>query len=58
MAVRFLDEKLNALGKIGCLLTVFGSIIIIIHAPKDSEINSLYDFARKIETPGIKITEI
>jgi hypothetical protein len=48
MAVRFLDEKLNALSKMGCLLTVFGSIIIIIHAPKESEVNSLVDFAHKI----------
>ena len=55
MAVRFLDEKLNSLGKIGCLLTVCGSIIIIIHAPKDSEVNSLYDFARKIGAPGINL---
>ncbi|CAF2943381.1 unnamed protein product [Rotaria sp. Silwood2] len=52
MAVRFLDEKLNILGKIGCLLTVFGSVIIIIHAPKDSEVNSLFDFSRKIGTAG------
>jgi hypothetical protein len=58
MSVRFLDEKLNALGKIGCLLTVFGSIIIIIHAPKDSEVNSLYDFARKIGASGMKILNI
>jgi hypothetical protein len=55
MSVRFLGEKLNALGKIGCLLTIFGSIIIIIHAPKDSEVNSLHDFARKIGAPGIKL---
>lgn len=51
MAVRFLDEKLNRLGKIGCLLTVCGSIVIIIHAPKDSEVNSLSDFARKLTAP-------
>lgn len=52
MSVRFLDEKLTILGKIGCLLTVFGSIIIVIHAPKESEINSLLDFARKLTAPG------
>lgn len=52
MAVRFLDEKLNRLGKIGCLLTVCGSIVIIIHAPKDSEVNSLSDFALKVAAPG------
>ncbi|CAF1070830.1 unnamed protein product [Rotaria sordida] len=50
MAVRFLDEKFNTLGKIGCFLTIFGSVIIIIYAPKDSEVNSLVDFSRKIGT--------
>ena len=53
MAVYFLDEKLNRLGKIGCLLTICGSIVIIIHAPKESEVNSLSDFARKIGAPGM-----
>ncbi len=52
LAVRFLGEKLNLLGKIGCLLTICGSVIIVIHAPKDNEVNSLLDFARKIGTPG------
>ena len=52
MSVRFLGEKLNILGKIGCLLTVCGSIILIIHAPRESEVNSLHDFARKIGTSG------
>ena len=52
MAVRFLGEKLNIWGKIGCLLTIFGSIIIIIHSPKESEVHSLNDFARKIGTSG------
>ncbi|CAF1642093.1 unnamed protein product [Adineta ricciae] len=50
LAVRFLGEKLNIFGKIGCLLTVSGSIIIIIHAPKDSDVNSLREFAYKINT--------
>ncbi len=53
MSVRFLNEKLNLLGKIGCLLTVFGSIVIIIHAPKESEVQSLLDFARKIGASGM-----
>ncbi|CAF1175530.1 unnamed protein product [Adineta steineri] len=50
LAVRFLGEKLNILSKIGCLLTISGSIVIIIHAPKESEVNSLLDFANKIKT--------
>ena len=57
MAVRFLDEKLNVLGKIGCLLTVSGSIVIIIHAPKESEVKSLLDFAQRVGAPGILSSE-
>ena len=52
MSVRFLNEKLNSFSKIGCILTVCGSVIIIIHAPKESEINSLNDFVRRIGTSG------
>ncbi len=58
MAVRFLDEKLHALSKMGCLLTVSGSIIIVIHAPKESEVNSLVDFARKIGASRTIFTKI
>jgi drug/metabolite transporter (DMT)-like permease len=54
LAVRFLGEKLNLLGKIGCLLTIFGSIVLVIHAPRDSEVNSLLDFSRKLGTSGNK----
>jgi len=50
-----LGEKLSTLGKIGCLLTIFGSVILIIHSPKDSEVNTLLDFARKLTTTGKKI---
>ena len=48
LAVKFLHEKLNYLGKIGCVLTVGGSVIIVIHAPKDSEVHSLNDFAQRL----------
>lgn len=54
MAVYFLDEKLNRLGKIGSFLTVVGSIIIIIHSPKDSDINSLAEFVHRLLAPGKK----
>lgn len=55
MAVRYLDEKLDTLGRIGCILTVFGSIIIVMHAPTETEVDSLYDFASKILTLGTKM---
>ncbi|CAF0799515.1 unnamed protein product [Adineta steineri] len=42
MAVRFLDEKLNILSEIGCLFTVCGSVIIVIHAPKENILKIMY----------------
>ena len=54
MAVQFLDEKLTRLGKIGCFLTVSGSIVIIIHAPKETEVNRLAEFAHRVLAPGNK----
>lgn len=41
MASKFLNEKLNLLGKLGCLLCVLGSIIIVIHSPKEVEVDDL-----------------
>lgn len=52
LSVRFLGEKLNLLGKIGCILTISGSVILVIHAPKNSEVNSSIDFAERIKSPG------
>lgn len=52
LAVRFLGDKLNLFGRIGCILTISGSVILVIHAPKDSEVNSSRDFAERIKSPG------
>lgn len=41
MASHFLHEHLNLLGKLGCLLCVLGSIIIVIHSPKETEVDDL-----------------
>ncbi|KAL0085256.1 magnesium transporter [Phycomyces blakesleeanus] len=37
----FLREKLGAIGKIGCLLSVIGAVIIVLHAPEDKEVTSI-----------------
>ena len=54
LAVRFLNENLTMPGKIGCLLTVAGSIILVIHAPKDNDVTSLSDFAQRVRSAGNK----
>ena len=41
LSSKFLNEKLNLLGKLGCFLCIIGSTIIVIHSPKETEINDL-----------------
>ncbi|KAG5674704.1 hypothetical protein PVAND_004656 [Polypedilum vanderplanki] len=41
LASKFLNERLNLLGKIGCFLCIIGSTIIVIHSPKEAEITDL-----------------
>ena len=53
MSDYFLNEKLNNLGKIGCLLTAIGSTVMVIHAPKEGEIKSVNELLYKIVEPGI-----
>ncbi len=52
MAAYFLDEKLNAIGKIGCALTAIGSTVMVIHAPKEGEIKSVKELLSKIMDLG------
>ncbi|KAG2181747.1 hypothetical protein INT44_008562 [Umbelopsis vinacea] len=37
----FLKEKLNGTGKVGCLLSLVGAVIIVLHAPEDKEVTSI-----------------
>ncbi|XP_054873518.1 magnesium transporter NIPA4 isoform X2 [Amphiprion ocellaris] len=46
-----LGELLNLLGKLGCLLSVLGSILLVIHAPQEQEVTSLQDMATKLLEP-------
>ncbi|XP_034037784.1 magnesium transporter NIPA2 [Thalassophryne amazonica] len=48
----FLNERLNVHGKIGCLLCVFGSTVMVIHAPQEEEVSSLSAMADKLIDPG------
>lgn len=48
MAAYFLDEKLNTIGKIGCFLTAIGSIVMVIHAPKEGQIKTVNELLSKI----------
>lgn len=50
----FLNERLNLHGKIGCLLSILGSTVMVIHAPKEEEIETLNEMSHKLGDPGKK----
>nr|XP_055069952.1 magnesium transporter NIPA2 isoform X2 [Misgurnus anguillicaudatus] len=51
----FLTERLNLHGKLGCLLSILGSTTMVIHAPKEEEIDSLNDMSKKLVDPGFVV---
>ncbi|NWI19793.1 NIPA2 protein, partial [Crypturellus soui] len=48
----FLSEQLNVHGKIGCVLSILGSTVMVIHAPQEEEVSSLESMAEKLKDPG------
>lgn len=51
MASKFLNERLNLLGKLGCLLCILGSTIIVLHSPKEVEVEDLNLLLLKLQDP-------
>ncbi|KAJ6668521.1 hypothetical protein lerEdw1_012003 [Lerista edwardsae] len=47
----FLNEKLNIHGKMGCILSVLGSTMMVIHAPAEEEVRSLDEMEMKLKDP-------
>lgn len=52
LASRFLKEKLNLIGKVGCALCVIGSTVIVIHSPEEQHVNTMQELAQKLIDPG------
>lgn len=52
LSSKFLGEKLNVFGKIGCLSCVLGTIVIIIHCPKEDTFKSVEDLDERILSSG------
>lgn len=48
LSSKFLNEKLNFIGKIGCFLCIIGSIIFVIHSPKSEEITGFSELVDKL----------
>ncbi|XP_069492711.1 magnesium transporter NIPA2 [Ambystoma mexicanum] len=51
----FLSEKLNLHGKIGCLLSILGSTVMVIHAPQEEEMETLGEMSHKLADPGFVV---
>ena len=46
-----LQERLNLHGKVGCLLCILGSTILIIHAPREEEVPNIESLEAKLKDP-------
>lgn len=52
LASKFLNERLNLLGKMGCFLCIVGSTIVVIHSPKENEVSDLNVLIEKAGDPA------
>ncbi len=48
----FLKEELGILGKLGCAICLIGSVIIVLHAPPDKEIQTIDEILHYAIQPG------
>ncbi|KAK9460345.1 magnesium transporter NIPA-domain-containing protein [Lipomyces oligophaga] len=52
LAAIFLKEELGVLGQIGCFICLLGSVIIVLHAPPDKEIQTVDEILMYAIQPG------
>lgn len=52
LASHYLNEQMNVIAKLGCVLCITGSTMIVLHAPSEGEILSLQHLGTMIMTPG------
>jgi hypothetical protein len=48
----FLKEELGTLGKLGCAMCLIGSVIIVLHAPPDKDIQTVDEILDYAIKPG------
>ena len=53
LAQRYLSETLNVLGKLGCTLCILGSTVLVIHAPQESDVQSMDELYYRITSLGV-----
>ncbi|CCX35450.1 Putative uncharacterized protein [Taphrina deformans PYCC 5710] len=52
LASIFLKEQLGVLGKLGCALCLLGSVIIVLHAPADKDVQTVDEILNYAIQPG------
>ncbi|XP_035681062.1 magnesium transporter NIPA2-like isoform X3 [Branchiostoma floridae] len=52
MSSYFLRERLNLHGKIGCMLSILGSTVMVIHAPAEAEVTNLNTLSQMLIEPA------
>ena len=52
LASIFLNEELGPLGRIGCAICLIGSVIIVLHAPPDAQIETVDEILSYALQPG------
>ncbi|KAK9356303.1 magnesium transporter NIPA-domain-containing protein [Lipomyces doorenjongii] len=55
LAALFLKEELGILGKMGCAICLIGSVIIVLHAPPDKEIQTVDEILMYAIQPGFML---
>ncbi|PWW79840.1 DUF803-domain-containing protein [Tuber magnatum] len=52
LGAHFLREELGVLGKLGCAICLIGSVIIVLHAPPDEDIQTIDEILHYAIQPG------
>ncbi|KAF5356603.1 hypothetical protein D9758_008286 [Tetrapyrgos nigripes] len=55
LASFLLNEELGHLGRVGCTLSLIGSLIIVLHAPEDKEIETVDEILEYAAQPGFML---
>ncbi|KAI9314474.1 magnesium transporter [Dichotomocladium elegans] len=58
LATVFLKERLGIIGIIGCLLSLIGAVIIILHAPEDPQVDSVEELVSYMIQPGFLVYSV
>ena len=49
----FLKERLGTLGKLGCATCLLGSVVIVLHAPPDKDVQTIDEILAYAIKPGM-----